>query len=597
MLNKILRSLLLSLASLVAAGAHAGGLDGESSAFLRSFADSPVKWLPWGDVAMERAKTEQLPVFLFVGSFTSELSGAMRRQTFANPKSADWLNKHFVCVLVDRDERPDVAALYEAYVQNLKQLSGWPLNVWLTPEFQPFEGATYLSPSEDWGAPGFLKLANQAQTAWTTSPAGCRKRAAESVSQLAPPARPPAPAVWDLEKTRARLAASAAAWQATFDTVNGGYGDVPRSLEPELIRFMLRQSAANRESALKTLRALAASAVRDPLDGGFFRHAADAAWHIPYQQKTLADQARIALAYLEGAQGADAPAFASCARGALDFALSRLALPDGTFASAQDATGDEFVGYYTWTAAEIDQVLGTGSAAYGQAHGVMADGNVPAGDDPSAQYAHRNFLRSSADARPRDARDSALLARARDRRAPPPVNPRATAGENGLMLSALSRAGSELVIPSYLQAAKHVYAGARADFVVSADGTLRRFKDSKLPAGANDYAALALGCLDFGKATHDENALELSKKLLTQLDSRFLDPASGAYFGASLPPGPGFFFRPFGAEDPPSAESLALAAGGPHAKEIAAGLSESLEESSAQAPGDQLLALALFSGH
>ena len=131
--------------------------------------------------------------------------------------------------------------------------------------------------------------------------------------------------------------------------------------------------------------------MRDPLDGGFFRHAADAAWHIPYQQKTLADQARIALAFLEGAQGADAPNFASCAKGALDFALNRLALPDGTFASAQDATGDEYAGYYTWTAAEIDQVLGADSPDYGHAHGVMPDGNVPAGDDPSAQYAAQEF--------------------------------------------------------------------------------------------------------------------------------------------------------------------------------------------------------------
>jgi uncharacterized protein len=597
MLNKIQRIILLPLACLGAVSAKGGGLDGESSSFLKSFAGSPVKWLPWGEAAMEKAKAEQLPVFLFVGAFTSELSGAMRRQTFANPKNADWLNKHFVCVLVDRDERPDVAALYQAYIQNMKQLSGWPLNVWLTPEFQPFEGATYLSPSEDWGAPGFLKLANQAETAWTTSPAGCRKRAAESVRQLSPSTKAPAPAAWDPEKTRARLAASAAAWRATFDPENGGYGDVPRSLEPELIRFMLRQSPTDRESALKTLRVLAASAVRDPLDGGFFRHAADAAWHIPYQQKTLADQARVALAYLEGAQGADAQAFASCARGVLDFALSRLALPDGTFASSQDATGDEFVGYYTWSASEIDQVLGKESAAYGQAHGVLPDGNVPAGDDPSAQYAHRNFLRSVVAGGPREAQDSALLSRARDLRPQPPVDTRATAGENGLMLSALSRAGSQLGIATYLQAARRAYAAARTDFLVSEDGTLHRFKDSMLPADANDYAALALGCVDFGTATHDKGALELSRRLLAQVDSRFLDPSSGAYFGAPTPPGPGFFFRPFGAGDPPSAESLAVEAGGPHAKEIAAGLSESLEESSAQAPGDQLLGLSLYLGH
>ena len=331
------KTLLLLVAALVAAipaAPAAERLRGEASAFLQSFADSPVDWMPWGNEAMARARSEQRPVFVFVGAFTSELSAAMRKQTFANAKTADWLNKQFVCVLVDRDERPDVAALYEAYVANLKQLNGWPLNIWLTPDFQPFEGATYLSPSEDWGAPGFLKLANQAKTAWATEPAACRKRAADSVAQLAPPQGSPTAPAWDLQKTRTRLSAAAAAWAGAFDPVHGGFGDLPRSPEPELLRFMLLQTPTDREDALKTLRALAVSAVRDPLDGGFFRHAADGAWHIPYQQKTLADQARLALAFLDGAQGPDAKSFRQCARGALDFALGRMANADGTFAAA-----------------------------------------------------------------------------------------------------------------------------------------------------------------------------------------------------------------------------------------------------------------------
>jgi uncharacterized protein YyaL (SSP411 family) len=595
MLKKTLTLVLTNaLLSCAAAAAAPNPMAGEPSAFLRSFADSPVQWLPWGDAAFAQAKGEQKPVFLFIGSFTSELSGAMRRQTFANPKNADWLNKHFVCVIVDRDERPDVAALYQAYVQNLKQLTGWPLNVWLTPEFQPYEGATYLSPSEDWGAPGFLKLANQAQTAWATNPAGCRKRASESVTQLAPPTQPQARPAWSPEKTRARLAASAAAWRGAFDPVQGGFGDVPRSPEPDLIRFMLLQSPADRDAALKTLRALATSAVRDPLDGGFFRHAADAAWHIPYQQKTLSDQARIALAYLDAAQGADARSFGLCASGALDFALSRLSLPDGTFASSQDATADDLAGYYTWTSAEIEKVLGPRSEAFAAAHGVLPDGNVPAGDDPSAQYAHRNLLRSVEDPDAGERADADRLLAARDKRGAVPRDDRASAGANGLMLSALSRAGSLLGKPRYLDAARRALASARQDFLISADGTLRHLNGSELPGDAQDYAALAIGCRDFAKAAHDKAAAELSDRLLAQLDARFFDPASATYFGAPNPPGPGFFMRPFGAEDPPSAESLAVEAGSPHARDVAEALSESLEESSAQAPGDQLLALALY---
>jgi hypothetical protein len=416
------------------------------------------------------------------------------------------------------------------------------------------------------------------------------------VAQLAPPAHSSSPPAWSIEKTHTRLAASAAAWLASFDPVQGGFGDVPRSPEPELVRFMLLQSAADRDAALKTLRALAASAVRDPLDGGFFRHAADAAWHIPYQQKTIADQSRMALAFLDGAHGADTGSFGLCAEGALDFALSRLALPDGTFASAQDATGDDFIGYYTWTATEIDKVLGERAQAFERAHGVLPDGNVPASDDPSAQYAHKNLLRSTAETDQAEAGDASLLLAVRDKRGLLPRDDRATAGSNGLMLSALSRAGSQLGNPRYIGAARKTLSAVRQDFLVSSDGTLRRLKGSTLPADAGDYAALALGCRDYARAANDSDALELSNRLLAQLDARFFDPASGAYFGAPKPPGPGFFIRPFGADDPPSAESLAVAAGAPHVQAVAAALSESLEESSAQAPGDQLLALALFLG-
>jgi len=594
MSNTILRSLLLTCLVAISPDLRAANaLRGESSAFLKAYADSPVNWMPWGDAAIARAKAEGKPVFLFVGSFTSELANAMRRQTFANPKSSEWLNKNFICVIVDRDERPDVAALYQAYVSNLKQTTGWPLNVWLTPEFRPYEGATYLSPSEDWGAPGFLKLANEALNAWATNPAGCRKRASDSIAQLAPLPQP-APPAWTVEKSRSRLAADAEAWRATFDPVLGGFGDVQKSPEPEVIRFMLLRSADDKEPALKTLRALAVSAVRDPLDGGFFRHASDAAWHIPYQQKMLADQARIALAFLAGAEGGDARSFSQCARGALDFALNHLSRPDGTLASAEDATGDDFSGYYAWTEAEIDRVLGSDSAAFKLAHGVAPGGNVPAADDPSALYAKKNLLRSVAETDEAQAGAAARLLAVRNQRPSPPRDDRATAGEHGLFINALSRAGSQLNEPRYTDAARRILDAVRRGFLVSPDGTLRRMAGSDVPGYADDYAALALGCRGFARAANDSAAGELSSKLLEQLDARFYGQASHSYFGAPDPAGNGFFMRPFAAGDPPTAESLAVLAKSKNTNAIASSMLRDLNESSPQAPGDQLLALAIL---
>lgn len=594
MFTKTLRSLLVPCLIAVSVEARAANsLRGESSAFLRAYVDSPINWMPWGAAAIARAKTEQKPVFLFVGSFTSELSNAMRRQTFANVKTSEWLNKSFVCVIVDRDERPDVAALYQAYVSNLKQMTGWPLNVWLTPDFQPYEGATYLSPSEDWGAPGFLKLANEALTAWTTNPAGCRKRASDSIGQLSPMPHP-APPAWTLEKSHSRLSADADAWRATFDPALGGFGDLPKSPEPELIRFMLLRSPDDKEAALKTLRALAVSAVRDPLDGGFFRHASDAAWHIPYQQKTLSDQARIALAFLAGAEGADAKSFAQCAEGALDFALARLSRSDGTLAAAEDATSDEFLGYYAWTEAEIDKVLGSDSQAFKFTHGVLPGGNVPAGDDPSAVYAQKNLLRSVATADASDASAAARLLAVRDRRPPPLRDDRATAWAHGLFINALSRAGVQLNEPRYIEAASRILDAVRKNFLVSPDGTLRRLSGSDAPGCADDYAALALGCRGLARAANDAAISELSSRLLEQLDSRFYDPASSSYFGAPTPLGGGFFIRPFAAGDPPSAETLSILAKSKYTNAIAAALLQDLNESGPQAPGDQLLALAIL---
>jgi uncharacterized protein YyaL (SSP411 family) len=595
-LKSTLTALLLSgLASAAVPARGAERLRGEPSAFLREFADSPVDWMPWGDAALARARAEGRPVFLFIGSFTSELAAAMRRQSFANARNADWLNKQFVCVIVDRDERPDVAELYQEYVNTMKQVSGWPLNVFLTPEFQPYEGATYLSPSEDWGAPGFLKLASQARAAWTSSPESCRRHAKDAVAQMAPsgPRPPAAPPAFTMERARSQMAASAAAWQAAFDATDCGFGDAPRSPEPELLRFMLTQSDANRESALKALRAMASSAVRDPLDGGFFRHAADSAWRIPYQQKVLADQARIALAYLDGARGGDAGSFISCAKGALGYAVGRLGRPDGTFADAEDATGDGFTGTYAWTAAEIDSVLGPDSPAFKSAHGVLPGGNVSPADDPSSLFAQKNLLLSEATPDPVDVARAARLLAVRDRRPAPLRDERASAGAHGLMVAALARAGAQLSEAKYFAEARRTVSAIRRDFLVSPDGTLRRFKDSALPAAAEDYAAVGLGLREFARAAKDRDSGALADRVLSQLDARFLEATAGSYYGAPDPPGAAFFMRPSESEDPPTASCLAVSAGVPGSGTVAAAILKSIQEANAQAPGDQLLALAI----
>ncbi len=572
---KTLLSCLALLAATAGPGARAASPDlaKSASAFVRSQAGSAIDWQVWSPDVLRRAKAENKPVYVFIGSWLSELSRATCQQSFANPGSAPFLNEHFICVLVDREEHPDVAACGKLYLQVVKQTGGWPVHLWLTPELQPYEGAGYLPPSEEWGRSGFPMVARQAADAWANDPRSCRGHAAEAVSMMAWQSPDALPNLTPAALTE-KLAQAAAAWRATFDAPHAGFGTGPKSPEPELLRFLLHGSKEDRELALTSLRAILASAVHDPLDGGFFSRATDSAWRIPYMQKTLADQARLALACLDAAQSTGDAAFARAARGALDYALARLALPDGGFAAAEDATPAEFANYYLWTQAEIDQALGADAAAFKTAFGIAADGNVPADEDPSAQYRGKNILFRAgpavdAGAEAALAADLGRLKAARDKRPAPPRDENASASANGLMLAALSRAAAQLNAPEYLAAAGRAFAAAQKRYVVSADGDLRRLQGSDAPGAPTDYAALALGCREFARAAKNTDADALASRLVARAGSVYFDLAQGRYLASPAALPVGVFVRAPALEDPVNPEPLALLAGAP-ADQVAA---------------------------
>ena len=587
------RFVLPVVAALVAARAAAPDLATSASAFVRAQARSQVNWETWSPAALERARKEDKPVYVFIGSWLSELSRATCQQSFGNPESARFLNQHFICVFVDREEHPDIAACARLYLQVVKQTGGWPVHLWLTPELQPYEGGGYLPPSEEWGRSGFPMVARQAADAWTSDPRACRRHAAEAVSLMAwsgeeaPPELAPA-------ALAEKLARAAGGWRDTVDATNGGFGTGPKSPEPELLRFLVRGSAADREAALAALRTFLNGAVHDPLDGGFFGRTTDAAWRIPYMQKTLSDQARLALACLDAAT----PDGVRAARGALDYAVDRLGLPDGGFAAAEDATPPEFADYYVWTEAEIDKVLGADAAAFKSAYGVTAAGNVSTDEDRSGTYRGKNILyratppgESAAEARLAAA--ASRLRAVRDKRAGPARDDRATAGAHGLILAALSRAAAQLNDPGYLAAAARTFAAVQTQLVASAEGDLRRLRDSAAPAAPADYAALAYGCREFAKAAKNADADALADRLLKRAGSMFFDAAQGIYFAAPATLPTGVFVRAPAPADPLRAEPLALMAGVPSDQGAAMrkALAVQLNDPSA-VPGDVLLALS-----
>ncbi len=567
-----------------------------ASAFRRTTASSPVHWNSWDATTLERAKKEGKPVYLFVGSFLSELSRASVRQSFANAEVAAFLNASFFCVLVDRDEQPEVAAGIQHYLRTVKQLDGWPANVWLTPELQPYEGATYLPPSEEWGKPSFSKIAHQAYDAWVANPAACRGHATEALAQLANPF--PAVAAGPA-KTGEHLAAAAEGWLATIDAEHGGFGQSPKAPEPELLRFLLRQSPAGREAALAALRALTGGAIRDPLDGAFFERTSDAAWRLPYLQKTLALQARLALAFLDAAEISGDKSPIPSARGALDGALANFSLPDGGFAASLDATPDELAANFAWTEAEIDSVLGADAVAFKHAYGVVPAGNVADDDDSAGLFHGKNLLYRATpvgDAAAESALASACtrLRAVRDKRPAPLRDEHATAGASGLMLAALARAGAQLGDAHYLEAAKRTFDAVKKEFVLPKDAGLRRWREGAAEGSPADYAEVALGCREFGRAAKNKSADALATKLLRRLNETYLDPAAGRYFASAAPVPAGLFTRAPATVDTLSVEALAWQAGAP--PEVSAALIKGLNawaENTNPAPGDVLLALVL----
>ncbi|MDQ5981094.1 MAG: uncharacterized protein QG602_4072 [Verrucomicrobiota bacterium] len=330
---------LIALAMLtLAARAETSPLASSPSEFVRAQAASGVKWQVWDAATLAQAKQQNKSIYVFIGSPLSELTRATINQTFTSEKTVAWLNENFFCLFVDADAQPDVAALGQHFITTVKQLKGSPVHLWLTPDtLQPYDGANYLPPSEEWGKPGFLKAARAALDTWTVDPARARALATEALDMMRlPPVDTNAPL--DIE---AKLAAAAKAWVAAADPVNGGFGTAPKLPEPELIRFLLTRGDEAREAAIKAARALVNGALRDPVDGGFYRRCIDEAWKEPYFQKTLADQARIALALLDAADAAKDDKLRAAGIAALDFALKELRNPNGSLAAALDGTLEE----------------------------------------------------------------------------------------------------------------------------------------------------------------------------------------------------------------------------------------------------------------
>ena len=542
----------------------------ERSPYLLQHANNPVDWYPWGDEAFERARRDDKPIFLSIGYSTCHWCHVMEHESFESPAIAELLNRDFVSIKVDREERPDVDRVYMSFVQATTGAGGWPMTVFLTPELKPFFGGTYFPPTSRWGRPGFSELLVELARVWKEDRERVNQAAAELLDRLKLVTGA------DGRSPRENSVASAEAldvaieqYQQAFDHRRGGFGDAPKFPRPSELLLLLRESARRAggngsavplRMATETLRAMALGGMRDHVGGGFHRYSVDAEWRVPHFEKMLYDQAQLVLAYLEAAQATGDRFYAAVAEDTLEYVMRDMTDPLGGFYSAEDADSvpPELAGrddahktegaFYVWTDEEIERVLGDDASIARRRFGIEPGGNAPS--DPHGEFTGKNLLYAAQpieDVAIRSGRSpeevTAALERirrklfdARASRPRPHLDDKILTAWNGLMIAAFARAARTLDAPRYAEAARraatfiheHLWRAERKRL-------LRRYRDGEaaIEGYAEDYAYLIFGLLELFQADGDPAWVEWAIELQRRQDELFWDAEAGGWFSTT----------------------------------------------------------------
>jgi len=502
----------------------------ETSPYLLQHKDNPVDWQPWGERALAQARERDVPLLVSIGYSACHWCHVMERESFEDPDVAAYMNEHFVCVKVDREERPDVDAIYMDAVQAMTGHGGWPLNAFATPDQVPFYAGTYFPPVGRQGLPGWRDLLEAIVEAWRERRAEIEQQGARIVEHLGVSARiEPDPG----EPEPGLLETAVQAIADREDHVHGGFGGAPKFPQASAIELLLarRDGGGPRpdpaEHALRALRAMARGGIYDQLGGGFARYAVDAAWVVPHFEKMLYDNALLARAYLHGWQVSGDPLLRQVCAETLDWALRELRGPEGGFASALDADSEGVEGkFYVWTPAELRAVLGD-DALYEIACAHF--GVTPAGNFEGKSI----LLRAGSDDDPPALPEiKRRLLAARERRVRPGLDDKRLTAWNALMLGALAEAGAVLGRADHLDAAR-----ACADFLLrelrTPDGRLlRTWKDGRahLAGYLEDHAYLLEALLTLYEATFEERWFTEARALADVTIAHFADPRRGGFF-------------------------------------------------------------------
>ena len=492
-------------------------LGGESSPYLLQHKDNPVDWYPWGEEALSRALDEDRALLVSIGYSACHWCHVMAHESFEDPDIAAVMNERFVCVKVDREERPDIDAICMEACQAMTGHGGWPLNAFLTPEGVPFYAGTYFPPESRHGLPSWRMVLDGVTEAWSArrdeirAGSGRMVQALSATQQLEPSVEP----IRD-EEVRSALVSL---WSA-YDRANGGFGRAPKFPPASVIELLLARG--EREMSLGTLEAMARGGIYDQVGGGFARYSVDATWTVPHFEKMLYDNALLARAYLHGWQVSGRERFRQVCCETLDWALREMRGPEGGFCSALDADSEGIEGkFYVWTEPELRAVLGEltdDALAYFEPrpfeHALILEGRGPEPPASELTEIRRRLLE------------------ARSQRIRPGLDDKRLTAWNALMIAALGEAGAVLARPDYVRAAVACAEFVLRDLRDERGRLLRTWKDrrGRLDAYLEDHAFLLEALIGLYEATGDPRWYSEATGLADVMIERFSDPERGGFY-------------------------------------------------------------------
>jgi uncharacterized protein len=522
-------------------------LAGEKSPYLVQHADNPVDWYAWGPEAFEKARKEDKPVFLSIGYSTCHWCHVMAEESFEDPEVAGLLNDVFVCIKVDREERPDIDTIYMSVCQLITGSGGWPLSIVLTPDGKPFFAATYIPKYSRLGSIGLMDLASRIKQLWETKHA----EMVASADQITDVLRRGIPAGSPEDLGADVLDMAYEQLRASYDREYAGFGEAMKFPAPHNLQFLLRYwKRTGKNEALRmveeTLRAMRRGGIYDHLGFGLHRYATDREWRVPHFEKMLYDQAMAGMAYVEAFQATGNEEYGDTAREIYAYVLQKLTAPAGGFYCAQDADSEGEEGkFYVWTRAEMERSLGKGKAEFAaRVFDVRPEGNFV--EHVTGRKTERNILHlartagelatemnlSEAMVRKQieEAREKLLLAR--EKRPPPAVDDKILTDWNGLMIASLAKAGRALGDSNCTKAAERAFSFIRGHLGTPEGRLLHRFRDGQVsvPGNLNDYALLSWGAIELYETTFRPEYLEAAISLSDQVLKRFWDVGQGGFF-------------------------------------------------------------------